>query len=186
MDNFFGIVEAFYSRFILRDLLAKITPGAIVLLVVCSNINFDNIVVELLKSSNLIVCILFFSIAWIVGFAIQGIGELLGLIKYHENEEAEKNYHRFLIEGKEDQQKDVERMVVIKETCGNSYVALLMVLVITLTNKILNNNWLVKGDIINYIMLLIFIISLRYMHNEHVKRQNKVVKAKLINNVKLK
>lgn len=104
------------------------------------------------------------------------------LLKYHEDKEAEINYQKFLIEGKENQQKDVERMVVIKETCGNSYVSLLLVLIISITNKIFNNISITKNDILNYIILILFILSLRYMHIEHVKRQNKVVLSKLLNN----
>ncbi len=184
MEDFFGIVEAFYARFILRDLLAKITPGSIVLLAMAKNIAINDVLISLISNFSFVFGVLIISISWIVGFGIQGLGEKLKLIKYHENEEAQENYSKFLKYGDKDQQKDVERVVVIKETCGNSYIALIIMFIINLCYMVMDENYVSLKEILfknfpNLIILIILIYSLRYMHFEHVKRQNKVVINKL-------
>lgn len=184
MENFFGAVEAFYSRFILRDLLAKITPGSIVLLTMIKNFINNKTTFNNISNFSFVIGLLFITISWIIGFAIQGLGEKLKLIKYHENKEAGKLYSEFLKYGEKEQYKDVERMVVIKETCGNSYIAFTIVLLLNSCYLFINETSIFLKDIIyinspNIILLVVIIYSLRYMHFEHVKRQNEVVKSRL-------
>lgn len=182
MENLFGLVEAFYSRFILRDLLAKVTPGFMFLgasYLIISDIYTIDIPISFGTG------ILLFAISWIVGFAIQGVGEFTKLIKYHVDEDARNRYSQYMNQlniDKISNDKDLERLVVIKETCGNSYVSLLLILILYFLNFIINKG-IDTDTIVKLIPILVFyiiiILALFYMHRVHIVRQDEIVNSRL-------
>jgi hypothetical protein len=176
MENLFGFVEAFYSRFILRDLLAKIVPGSFLLIYISRFFN-ENII---LNEISFIFGIFLISVSWIIGFAIQGFGERLDLIKYHKDKEAEARYKKFIGLNLKDNQKDVERIVVIKETCGNSYVSLTLVFILYIIEVLINKEFtqitnLFIRNIPLILSYLLIVFSLRYMHFKHIERQDSLI-----------
>ena len=179
MDNFFGIVEAFYSRFILRDLLAKVVPGSLLIIIISQRI----IPVEItLGKISFLPGLLFISVSWVAGFAIQGVGEKLKLIKYHIDGAAANRYKSFLRQSGAQNNKDIERIVVIKETCGNTYVSLLMIFIFSVLKQLIIRDFNIDFSSLIYYSPEIFVFisllsSLRYMHFEHVKRQDSLVKT---------
>ncbi|MCT4595986.1 MAG: hypothetical protein N4A57_17200 [Anaeromicrobium sp.] len=186
MQDFFGIVEAFYSRFILRDLLAKVVPGALLMMIVFQRIIPVEIMID---NMSFILGVLFISVSWIVGFAIQGIGEKCKLIKYHVDDHARDRYVILLKQSALQNNKDIERVVVIKEACGNTYVSLLIISIFIilkyLSKYIFNISLNMLIDLImdliylgpEVIVFITLLLALRYMHFEHVKRQNTLIES---------
>lgn len=180
MEHLFGLVEAFYSRFLLRDFLAKILPGILVMVFILYRLGVDLLGVEI--SFFVGVCIA--ALAWIVGFAVQGLGEILCLIEYHQDNEAADRYLEFIrYDGdKKVNEKDIERIVVIKETCGNMQVASILILITLIIDYFimyLRGEWIIASMnyhyALTYILIISLIGSLRYMHLSHVYRQDMAI-----------
>lgn len=74
-------IKYLYSQFILRDLLSFITPGAIVLVSICYV--FDEQFYSI--SIHWILFIPLFGFAFVVGFAIQCLGEIFGVVSFRPN-----------------------------------------------------------------------------------------------------
>lgn len=184
MDNLFGFVEAFYSRFILRDLLAKITPGMILLTTITYIVN-DGFPLNI--NISFVIGVFVVSFAWIIGFAIQGLGELTRTIRYHKNKESKENYWKYmqqLEKNGKNNDKDLERIVVIKETCGNASLSIflsgiLLVLYICLVDMP-SDTTLIKLVPV-FVLYIILLVSLYSMHLKHVLRQDDLVSQRLEN-----
>ena len=74
-------IKYLYSQFILRDVLSFITPGAIVLLSATHvfNKSFESLSIHWLFYVPL------FGLAFVTGFAIQCLGEIIGVVSFRPN-----------------------------------------------------------------------------------------------------
>lgn len=234
------LFDAFYSRFVLRDLFAKILPGLMLILAVVTPLlpcPF-NVISEVPVALWVIV----FSIAWVTGFAIQSLGEACGFIRLCPFETSEKltklpfdkilldhttNKIRYdsdkqllifkgvMSEGEKTQllklptdksykkaitalsqkslftdekerfkyvmklhntaslaeKRQYERFIVIKEACGNSYVALLLSLVSLMAYAAHGILELPAHSWVGLVTIAGAIYLLRRMHFIHVTKQ---------------
>ena len=91
--------DAFYDRFILRDLFAKVVPGAIVLASFAGAILGPFYHVQGLKQLILHVPVALWipaiGVGWLAGFAVQGLGECIGLM-IHYPRRANRLYNLFV------------------------------------------------------------------------------------------
>ncbi|MCJ7570791.1 MAG: hypothetical protein MUO82_02795 [Candidatus Thermoplasmatota archaeon] len=207
-----NLFDSFYKRFVLLDLFGKITPGAIFLLTVAITV-FNpkefSVFVNYLK--EIFIWIIFISISWLIGFAIQGFGEQLKFIRYYpkavdfkkdfnwvkeikklfpelENEEDilemdDKKWHKIYILFRNiatpSQQENVSRLVVIKEACGNGYLAIAFSYLLLLGNIVYPNDSIfsnfVKDNgnffIMLSILIIVFVIFLYLMHRSQRNKQ---------------
>ncbi len=135
MNAFFESIEKIYSAFILRDFAAKIIPGFIacfpIILILFHN-EPDIFEIYTLKDIPFIVWLGIMFIFWIAGFAMQSIGESLGLINYYypNTDDLEDNLNILydkLIERKTHKENMMyrERLTVIMKTCGIGAVSIL-------------------------------------------------------------
>jgi hypothetical protein len=81
MSGFSDAVKYLYSQFILRDVLSFITPGVIVILtaVYVFDESFSSLSIHWLFYIPL------FGIAFVIGFAIQCFGEIIGFVSFRPN-----------------------------------------------------------------------------------------------------
>lgn len=132
-----GLFEDFYSKFVLRDLFGKITPGGIfIFTVVSSHATIDGAISKA-AALSFWAWVFLLGVAWLMGFAIQSVGELgLGgerkLFRYHPRGAFSNHLEaaRDIVDlgrSEEFQKHKIlyERINVIKEACGNGYVSLL-------------------------------------------------------------
>ena len=163
-------IQYLYSKFIMRDLISFVTPGAIIVgssLLLHWELNW---LLELFKSIPFIFYIPIFGILYMVGFAVQCLGaEILHIIKF--GNKTEEEYYMFLVKSKEfDSEKNMsqhERFVVLKQMCGNGALAIFIASVL-LAIKLwipLYYPWVLG------IMIVLLIISLYKGHLVHVQRQ---------------
>ena len=78
-----SLFDSFYSRFVLRDLFGKITPGAIFLIILFLSIISPTDALASIKYFNVWILIIFIAISWLIGIAIQSVGDSRKWIKYH-------------------------------------------------------------------------------------------------------
>ena len=189
------LFEAFYSRFILRDFMAKIVPGSIVIISILIATTNDFTEIDVLIRLSFWAWIIFIGISWLFGIAIQGMGEFFrfkakdkgGLKKtftrrqwftlyfnskeYIENKKPEYGYLK----------RELERLIFLREASGNGFGAL----VIFFLNMIIKVLIKFPGDIflINryvetirpmiplFFITLILIPSIYFFYRESVNAQ---------------
>jgi hypothetical protein len=124
-----GFFDAIYSKFILRDLFSKIVPGAIFLCTALLLFDGNLSCILLHGDFSPAVWAILYGIAWILGLALQSLGEVLGLLKFHIYGTDQKyrsrriRAHRLATER---ESHELERYLVIKETTGISSIALFL------------------------------------------------------------
>ena len=188
MNTSLNIFDALYYRFILRDFFGKIVPGFILLFSIAvsltSLIDFKN---ELALMSYWF-WIVSLSISWIAGLTIQAIGDYTNLIKYFpEPETFDTYYDKLLLFNKHFpsiEWQNFERLRLIMESSGYSYVSLLISLIILLIDYLFENNGVSNisfNDVVVLSVFILFILSLRKMHFIHVIRSHKYL-LKLLDN----
>ncbi len=137
MNDIGAIFENLYRQFILRDLLAKMMPGFIGF--VATYCCFFGSLRKLLWVSSRLTFwqwLIVFSLAWIMGFMFQHTGIMLGhlsdqtyyLRKRKEEASLKERFRQktdVFCKANEDFKKALERVIVIKEACGNTSAAVL-------------------------------------------------------------
>lgn len=148
------IINAFYSKFILRDFFGKIISGSLFLIMVSfAIIRIEHAVIFYDYLKNFWIWVIFIGISWLIGFAIQGIGtkeiktnngerknyQLIRVFpKEYTNKEGEDLYNKFKEKCKDyDKKEQHERYVVVKEACGNGGASLLFSSIFLLLNIII-------------------------------------------------
>jgi len=197
-----SIFDAFYSRYILRDLTAKVIPGFIFLTsfsVFLIFLLFDyydidssvSYIIEFYKGMSFWMWIIILALTWVFGFSIQYVGEKFGLIRYYpefmDNEKTQKldesTFHRMYLflqnNGTNKERQEYERFVTIKEATGNSYVSIMISYIIFIL-FLLAADYMIFNEkpwIIIFISMTVFgiIISLRKMHFIHVDREYSIM-----------
>ena len=122
-------IKYLYREFILRDLLSFVTPGAIVvgsLLLPWCNLSQIQELPAFLKSIPFVVYIPIFGVFFMAGFAIQCFGVVTHLLKIHfrkDTKEHLKVLKTFLNNTDEEGKRLRERLVILKQMCGNGAIA---------------------------------------------------------------
>lgn len=187
INSLTSLFDSFYTRFVMRDILAKVIPGSILLVFISATILSLPKVISSINSMSFGLCIVGGGAAWLVGFIVQSFGEMFKLIRYFPKkiswDDEIENILAFLEVASYDEKLQFERFVVIKEACGNGYVALLVSFLFSIFIKVLEslftlsfthsllstNSWLYGIGIALWVLAIIF---LRRMHFEHVTRQH--------------
>lgn len=215
----FGLFDAFYSRFLLRDVVAKVIPGLLLLLTYASVIKSPEYIIAFFKPGMSVwMWLATFSLSWIVGFAVQSFGETFGMIEYFprdidnfisKNYEkrklsdvinsipkvfdfrgnslkktlARQKYYRNVISfyaltvGSPSLRLERERLLVIREACGNAYLAIIFSLITCAISYFLIENGKIRTFVAHHgehnILVVVIIIlciawSLHKMHKRHV------------------
>jgi hypothetical protein len=194
MDKLGDFFDSFYSRFVLRDFFGKIGPGFILLFAVGLWLESPNQLLTRLADPSLEIWLSLLPIAWLAGFALQSFGELewpgLGKLIWYDPGEPNIKWAGLRLRYREhirtgdypEDARQIERLVVIKEACGNGYVALLFGLGM-LVMKIGHENEVASTALSLLpilLVLVLFTVLLRRMHCEHVIRQYKYTRGFLV------
>ncbi len=172
-----SIVDKLYEKFLLRDVFAKIVPGTLLLFscIYSSSLNYKA-TMDIMKVSWIIMI----GLAWTLGFVVQGVGELLRIIKYYTKDYTTKEqwyeaYIKFKESATREEKSNCERFVVIKEATGNLAMSLLISLIMINLSFYFNNYTLSEisgvSIIFSSVVTLILVAVLIYMHRVHVTRQ---------------
>lgn len=182
-----------YREFILRDILSFVTPGAIVVFPVLYSL-FPGIRFEV---PHWLLYIPFFGVLFMVGFAIQCFGEFVGIVRTQENvggtwhqrlgifrcwnesniwwKEVHERATQFQKETKQDEDasRRVERLVVLKQMCGNCSIALAIAVILLMIAS-----WWPQASRMATIVLAVVLVPFVYWgHRVHVLRQMTLTRA---------
>ena len=118
------IADALYSSFLARDFFGKVLPGGILLAAMLKNIVINPIALSKLYKMPFFVWLLVYGVCWIIGFAVQAVGEFFFIVRafpYDEKEiDFQKRKNDFNNAAPSEMDKiQMERFVVIKEATGN-------------------------------------------------------------------
>jgi hypothetical protein len=196
MADLEDLFNAFYNGMILRDFFGKVVPGLILLSAVAVCVWWEESslsdLTKILGSVSLSGWLAVFGAAWITGFGLRCFGESFPPCcrekRLHRYFPAEIPNHKAFFEFRENFRDnaspealiDAERLVVIKEACGNAYVSLavsllFVILYIGLSYRVIVLKWRIT---IPVLLLWVFLIYyLRKMHLDHVERQLDYMKA---------
>ena len=197
MGDFGDAISNLYEKFILRDLLSFITPGAIVVLTALLLFLPIGELFELSRSMHWLLYIPLFGLFFISGFAIQCAGEFLGIIhfsppdKYHWDckqrlkillpfgwsKEKDNmwwvNYYKDILNFWESTATDDtarqarERLIVLKQMCANGSLAIFIAGILLLVN-----NWVhLASLVLFFIVTASLLLSLFWGYRVHVLRQ---------------
>lgn len=117
--------DRLYSHFILRDVVAKVVPGAIILIAAGFLLRVD---FSPLWSGEVSIWIMLLlaGVSWLVGGVAQELGTLFSLISV---EHPEKRIIAFARHAGAAEKQVRERIVVIKQSSGNGAIAFLLLAV---------------------------------------------------------
>jgi hypothetical protein len=168
------LISSLYTRLLLRDVLGKITPGALVLVVAyfacVSSAPSPSSTVLRVASAPLGVWVILALLGWYAGVTVQAVGEAIGLLRHcPRGQEAE--FYKGLVEMQSttpDAKQTHERLVVIKEACGNASLAIVLSLALLLVRLLPSpaGRLTVLG-----ILSALGAIALFWMHRKHLRRQ---------------
>ena len=187
-----NLFYAFYFSFILRDVFGKIVPGMILIISIVLTFNPTLEIFNKVLTMSLWPWIGIFGVGWLSGFVVQGIGEIISLgplkfYRYHTREYSNPEFlvTKFKFEQKAtmEQKLQYQRFVVIKEACGNGYLALFLSILIWSIGKFVPDKLTIFSINFNHLfiftMVAVAIISLFFMHHQYVKRQDHQLKETL-------
>ena len=180
-DGVRAFIDALYRDFLLRDLFAKVVPGSIVLFAAATGLGF----VPISLSVGWPLAILLAGGAWLAGFAVQSIGEMLRLIRHYPLEyQEDSERYRLRIEFKRyatsAEKRRVERYALIKEAAGNGGTALVLACAVSLVRASISEGFFRDPDfLIFWLVCLILALALVRTNRTHLKKQYTYMKKVL-------
>jgi hypothetical protein len=211
MEAWEAIFRNLYTGFLLRDFAGKIVPGIFLLFSIsCIFVTPRQLLSRLMQDVPVFVIVFAAGLAWTVTLGTQSLAEGLGIWRYFPVESAtgtpahvpfwrnlliggdETGFEKdtlivdeFQMSASEDEKQQYERFVVIKEACGNLFVAAILsipawLFVFLARNQVMPKKsrgwdaakWKPKlGHAVAVIYFVLVTIGLHRMHSQHVYRQ---------------
>lgn len=171
------IIDALYDNFLLRDIFAKMLPGAIALTGILFRASFGKNIIEFASQIGWPAILLLSGLAWIVGFAVQDVGEISNIIRHHPRGYDNSDYrYRRRIAFKQvatiSETKQYERYAIIKEASGNCSTAMFLAAVILAVRVFIMGDMLFEQSIfIAGIFFLLTGITLFHINRTHGQKQ---------------
>ena len=187
-----SIFDALYDRLILRDVTAKIVPGAVVIVSLTITTAPLKQIAYFLDILPWAFWFLFIGLTWIIGFSVQSLGEILRIkrIYYPENEfNSKKEYFKLRSEfigcASSTDRSTSERLTALYESSANCAISIWVSLLILGLNLILNNgslalnsNQIASGSIVALGFILVLSFSLIRLHHvvirEHIEHMKSI------------
>jgi hypothetical protein len=133
------LLDSFYDKLVLRDLVGKVVPGiAFIFSLVAGLIGID-ILDHLLDKMTPFLWIVVVGFAWLLGFALQALGEVTHFLRTHPEgktsfeidpkppwtrESFYELWAEFHDKSSQHEKIHAERLNVIKEACGNATISI--------------------------------------------------------------
>ncbi len=203
MAGFGDVIKYLYEKFILRDVLSFVTPGAIIVLTSFVLLKEPSLNEFLKYSSDMhwLLYIPLFGLFFTVGFAVQCLGELFDIIRFTPDVRGSwsqrwkiflRNWadrsniwwteeHKDLVDFIEKTQGDEkewarqqhERLVILKQLCANGFLSIAIAGVLLLVN-----HWHHQASLVlSFVVTFLLIASLLWGYRVHLLKQDTIAKA---------
>lgn len=195
MSDLADIVESLYSHFLLRDIVAKVIPGFFGLVI--PFLMYSNDIRPILRSlrsiSPLALFILIYGVGLAISMIMQQLGMLLRLIKIHVWEkdsddsdnsvarsiDAETRFLKVAIQNRAMLRRR-ERLIILKEMCGNYAMSLLIIASSLLIRALINyQSGLGRETVI--LLSIGFVFYLLIRQNNYLAREQQNFESLVIN-----
>lgn len=202
-DTVRAIIAELYDRLLLRDLFGKIVPGGIALVAAIVLLRRDALpnLDSLPKSASelpLAAWLGILGLCWTLAFALQGLGESARLLRNIPRTYDQPGFYKKMARFDElatsrrraRQLLHAERLLVIKEACGNGGIAILFVTILAWSLRTIRclqsgtcwvgwkTDW--YPDVPVFVLALIAGVSLICMHRKQVERHKDLIEAALV------
>lgn len=182
MNSLGDLFDAFYDRFLLRDLFGKAVPGSVVLLTLATEGRWEELGNTLWQLSELDLAtqLLLLGVAWIVGLAVQELSHRLarsfpplswiGSRLWPERYDCNKKRYalREGLKENDSDPSDAERLAVLKESTGTTSLAVLISLAMVFVSQ---GKPASKVESATVVALAVAALMLRYATEQYRKRQ---------------
>lgn len=163
-------LDRLYASFVARDLFAKVVPGGILLLTIAWSVGDAGLggVGTVAGSIPGWGWPFVYGACYVLGFAIQAVGELFGILSQHPMDETGGDFLGRLIQFEREVENENlrtgrERLVVIKEMSGNVAVSIFLATMIWLWVMV-RDSGIYLVDIAATLPVLIFMVGLYWFH----------------------
>jgi hypothetical protein len=178
VNAFSAILDKIYTSFLLRDIFGKIIPG-LIFIITLDNLTIEYDFIEISNYENFEWFIIL-GLSWFVAFAFQSIGGMFHWInQYNKEDYDDESWYKALnkfkkkTRNKSELKNYYERIVVIKEGCGNLSFVMLALVIIAVVLKI--KICIIHVKSLEFwvfsIVIGLIIFGLKRMHNNHVNKQ---------------
>jgi phosphoglycolate phosphatase len=177
MSNTTTIIEALYNNFLLRDIFAKIVPGLLLVIAIVYKNSIGEGALDVACRLGWPTIIIGAGFAWVIGFAIQGIGEITKIIKHHPKSYTNSKIRyalrvNFKNIASLSESQQVERYAVIKEATGNGATSIILIIFVIFFRILIPNDLKFSWAIIFPGAVLISLaFMLLYASRNHARKQ---------------
>jgi hypothetical protein len=178
-----GIFDSLYDKLILRDIFGKVVPGTLLISAVVVSLSGPDVTYQLIDKMTFVLWMAVIGFAWLIGFALQYIGERLRLLRTHppgrDSSETRQAFYpkwaKFQRLATDYEKLHAERLNVIKEACGNASISLLLTSLVFCAKLIKDGNMksLIALLFVGFVLAIAF--CLWRMHIIHVERYGEFV-----------
>jgi hypothetical protein len=180
------VLEALYGRFLLLDLVAKIVPGAFAITSTAAVLSSWEKLSQTVQRMPWWALVLWAGAAWTVAFALQVIGETVRALRDLPTSKSREDWYatlkKFNSQADDRQRQQADRLLVIKEACGNTSMAVGLYVLLSLirfsSSGFRHQRW-EWSQAPALIIAAAASIVLALMHREHVKRHQLYVEGVL-------
>ena len=187
-----ALLDSFYDKLILRDLVGKVVPGIAFIVALISGLIGLDVLGQLMTRMTTFVWVVVIGFAWLLAFALQGLGEITTVLRTHprgrrlENERYRPlkppwtrhdfyrlwaNFHKV---ASTHEKIHAERLNVIKEACGNATVSMASAVAFAGVGVWLRS--VAPSSVLPFGVIGLLIAGLLWrMHIEHVERYGEFV-----------
>jgi hypothetical protein len=179
-----GLFDALYDKLLLRDVFGKVVPGiALITTTLTSLLGFD-ILDHILARMTVMLWLVIIGFSWLIGFALQHLGEVCGALRTcprgRDKKWTRDTFHAEWVKFHEIaapfESVHAERLVVIKEACGNAAVSIVAGLIVALFGVVVKGLGSWYPFVPFAVVGLGLALSLWRMHVIHVERYGDFVR----------
>jgi hypothetical protein len=191
-------LEAVYTRLVLRDLAAKIVPGAIVLAAVAAHATSTGEALSAVSGLSLPIAVVFVGAAWLAGVCVQSFGQIAGLIRLDPDPDPAsvatgprarlkllgrgwrrdvdprdrgERTRRILERARPSELRRLERLAATREAAGNAYVAVALVAISVIVRAPPGSAASGPGYVVPLASAILFAGLLAHAHFDHARRE---------------
>lgn len=181
------LVSGLYDRLVLRDLFGKVVPGTIWLTIILAALAPQTNLVDAIGGHGLAVTLLLLGCAWLSAFILQALGEKTHFLRNCPKRETRTTFYQRLAQFGDtadgNARMHAERLLVIKEACGNGGMALitgtLVNALISAAACVFKNQYWTATFTFTWWLLAIMAVGggslLVSWHREHVERHKELL-----------
>ena len=167
------LIDAFYERLILRDIISKVVPGGALLLAAIVELHGPTATMRFFTEMGVFLWLFQIGVSWIAGFSFQALGEISRYLRSSPAGESRQEFFKtWMLFGEKASPRmlqQAERLNIVREASGNASVGLLIFLIFFIQNSWQSGFGNLGRTVIVAAVLIIASVALNIAHRTYVK-----------------